>query len=131
MPFYMLPLVYNPAPQLTLSGLGGSRTIRGILRNRVVGEDFVYGNIELRWKVARTVLFNQNLYLALSAYADAGMITGKYDLPEISDPEGIAMLARGEKEEMHTNLIKSHVLVLQKYIEKPLLINQRKFDIRV
>ena len=38
MPFYMLPLVYNSAPQLTLSGLGGSRTIRGILRNRVVGE---------------------------------------------------------------------------------------------
>ena len=102
-PFYMLPLVYNSAPQLTLSGLGGSRTIRGILRNRVVGEDFVYGNIELRWKVARTVLFNQNLYLALSAYADAGMITGKYELPEISDPEGIAMLARGEKEEMHTS----------------------------
>jgi hemolysin activation/secretion protein len=99
----MLPLVYNPAPQLTLSGLGGSRTIRGILRNRVVGEDFVYGNIELRWKVARTVLFNQNLYLALSAYADAGMITGKYELPEISDPEGIAMLARGEKEEIHTS----------------------------
>jgi len=103
MPFYMLPLVYNSAPQLTLSGLGGSRTIRGILRNRVVGEDFVYGNIELRWKVLRTILFNQNLYLALSAYADAGMITGKYKLPEISDPDGIAMLARGEKEEMHTS----------------------------
>ncbi len=103
MPFYMLPLVYNSAPQLTLSGLGGSRTLRGILRNRVVGEDFVYGNIELRWKVVRTVLFNQNLYLALSGFADAGMITGKYDLPEISDPEGIEWLARGEKEEMHTS----------------------------
>jgi hypothetical protein len=103
MPFYMLPLVYNSAPQLTLSGLGGSRTIRGILRNRVVGEDFVYGNAELRWKVFRTVLFNQNLYLALSGYADAGMITGKYNLPEISDPEGIEWLAKGEKEEMHTS----------------------------
>lgn len=102
-PFYMLPLVYNSAPQLTLSGLGGSRTIRGILRNRVVGDDFVYGNAELRLKVARTVLFNQNLYLALSAYADAGMITGKYRLPEITDPEGIAWLAKGEKEEMHTS----------------------------
>jgi hypothetical protein len=103
MPFYMLPLVYNSAPQLTLSGLGGSRTIRGILRNRVVGEDFVYGNIELRWKVVRTILFNQNLYLALSGFADAGMITGKYKLPEITDPEGIEWLAKGEKEEMHTS----------------------------
>ncbi len=103
MPFYMLPLVYNPAPQLTLSGLGGSRTIRGILRNRVVGEDFVYGNIELRWKVARTVLFNQNLYLALSGFADAGMITGKYKLPATADPEGLEWLAKGEDEEMHTS----------------------------
>ena len=103
MPFYMLPLVYNSAPQLTLSGLGGSRTIRGILRNRVVGEDFVYGNIELRWKVARTVLFNQNLYLALSGYADAGMVTGKYRLPETNDPEAIEWLAKGEKEELHTS----------------------------
>jgi hypothetical protein len=103
MPFYMLPLVYNSAPQLTLSGLGGSRTIRGILRNRVVGEDFVYGNAELRWKVARTILFNQNLYLALSAYADAGMITGKYKLPQSTDPEAIAWLAKGEKEELHTS----------------------------
>jgi len=101
MPFYMLPLVYNSAPQLTLSGLGGSRTIRGILRNRVVGEDFVYGNVELRCKVARTVLFNQNLYLALSGYADAGMITGKYKLPETTDPDGIEWLAKGEKEELH------------------------------
>ncbi|HOW39297.1 MAG TPA: BamA/TamA family outer membrane protein [Bacteroidales bacterium] len=103
MPFYMLPLVYNSAPQLTLSGLGGSRTIRGILRNRVVGEDFVYGNAELRCKVARTVLFNQNLYLALSAYADAGMVTGKYKLPDTTDPEGIAWLAKGEEEELHTS----------------------------
>jgi hypothetical protein len=103
MPFYMLPLVYNSAPQLTLSGLGGSRTIRGILRNRVVGEDFVYGNIELRWKVARTVLFNQNLYLALSGFADAGMITGKYTMPQTTDPEAIEWLSKGEKEEMHTS----------------------------
>lgn len=103
MPFYMLPLVYNSAPQLTLSGLGGSRTIRGILRNRVVGEDFIYGNVELRWKVVRTVLFNQNLYLALSGYADAGMITGKYKLPETADPEGIEWLEKGEEEELHTS----------------------------
>lgn len=96
MPFYMLPLVYNSAPQLTLSGLGGSRTIRGILRNRVVGEDFVYGNIG-GWKVARTVLFNQNLYLALSGFADAGMITGKYVMPQTTDTEAIEWLSKGRR----------------------------------
>jgi opacity protein-like surface antigen len=101
MPFYMLPLVYNSAPQLTLSGLGGARTIRGILRNRVVGEDFVYGNAELRWKVFRAIILNQNFYFALSGFMDAGMVTGKYKLPEITDPEGIAWLDKGEKEQLH------------------------------
>jgi len=101
MPFYMLPLVFNSAPQLTLSGLGGARTIRGILRNRVVGEDFVYGNAEIRVKVIRAIILNQNFYVALSGFADAGMVTGKYKLPETTDPEGIAWLANGEKEKLH------------------------------
>jgi hypothetical protein len=103
MPFYMLPLVYNSAPQLTLSGLGGAKTVRGILRNRVVGEDFIYGNAELRWKVFRAIILNQNFYFALSGFADAGMITGRYKLPEITDPEGIAWLANGDKEALHVS----------------------------
>jgi outer membrane protein assembly factor BamA len=101
MPFYMLPLVFNSAPQITLSGLGGSTTIRGILRNRVVGEDFAYGNAELRWKVFRAIILNQNFYFVLAGFTDAGMITGKYKLPEITDPEGLAWLAKGEKEKPH------------------------------
>ncbi len=101
MPFYMLPLVYNSAPQLTLSGLGGAKTMRGILRNRVVGEDFIYGNAEIRWKLFRAIILNQNFYFALSGFADAGMVTGKYKLPEITDPEGIAWLRRGDEEKLH------------------------------
>lgn len=101
MPTYMLPLVYNSAPQITVSGLGGSKTIRGVLRNRVVGEDYVYGNAELRWKVLKAIILNQNFYIALAGFADAGMITGKYRLPEISDPEGLEWLSKGEKEKPH------------------------------
>ena len=101
MPFYMLPLVFNSAPQLTLSGLGGAKTIRGILRNRVVGEDFLYGNAEIRWKLFRAIILNQNFYFALSGFADAGMVTGKYKPPETTDPEGIAWLEKGDKETLH------------------------------
>jgi outer membrane protein assembly factor BamA len=101
MPFYMLPLVYNSAPQLTLSGLGGAKTMRGVLRNRVVGEDFIYGNAELRWKLFRAIIFNQNVYLAISGFTDAGMITGRYKLPATTDPDGQAWLAKGEKEKLH------------------------------
>ena len=39
MPYYMLPFVYNTAPALTRDGLGGAKTLRGVLRNRVVGDD--------------------------------------------------------------------------------------------
>lgn len=101
MPFYMIPLVYNSAPQLTLSGLGGAKTIRGILRNKLVGEDFVYGNTELRWKVYRAIILNQNFYVALAGFVDAGIVTGKFKLPQITNAEGIAWLNKGEKEQVH------------------------------
>lgn len=101
MPSYMLPLVYNSTPQITLSGLGGAKTVRGILRNRLVGEDFIYGNTELRWKMFRVIILNQNFYVALAGFVDAGMVTGKFKLPEITDNKGIEWLARGEKEKPH------------------------------
>lgn len=106
MPFYMLPFVYNAAPQMTKNGLGGAKTMRGIQRNRVVGEDFVYGNLELRWKFLRTVIFNQNFYIALSGFVDGGLITGKYELQD-PDPaytdEANAWLALGDTEALHVS----------------------------
>ena len=92
MPFYMLPFVFNT--DITRDGLGGARTVRGILLNRLVGEDFAYGNFEFRWKFLRTVIKNQNLYLALNPFLDLGMVTKDYNfdkskipLTEISDNE--------------------------------------------
>ena len=80
MPFYMLPFVFNSPPNYTRDGVGGSKTVRGMMRDRVVGEDVFYGNMELRWKFARFKLFNQNFYLALSGFLDAGMVTGDYEI---------------------------------------------------
>jgi len=55
-------------------GLGGAKTLRGILRNRIVGDGIVYGNFEFRWKVFSTVWFNQNFYFALSTFFDTGRV---------------------------------------------------------
>jgi outer membrane protein assembly factor BamA len=93
MPFYMLPFVYY-SNKPTRNGLGGSKTLRGIRRNRIVGDGFAYGNFELRWKFLRTVIWNQNLYIALSGFSDAGIVTKKYefDMPagaEIADDESL------------------------------------------
>jgi len=78
MPFYMLPYLYNTAPKLTTDGVGGSKTVRGVKRNRIVGDGFAYGNFEVRGKILRGTVLNQNVYVALSAFADAGMVTQKY-----------------------------------------------------
>ena len=87
MPYYMTPFIYNTAPRLTQNGVGGAKTLRGILRNRIVGEGFTFGNVELRAKVLRTTIFNQNFYIALSAFADAGMVVQKYEIDASGLPE--------------------------------------------
>ena len=86
MPFYMLPYLYNTAPKLTTDGVGGAKTIRGVRRNRIVGDGFAYGNIELRGKIVRGTVLNQNVYIALSAFLDAGMVTQKYKFENEPDP---------------------------------------------
>ncbi len=74
-PFYMQPYTINAySPVTKLDGLGGAKTLRGVMRNRVVGDGFAYGNVELRWKVARFVVAKQNVYIALHGFADAGMV---------------------------------------------------------
>ena len=57
MPFYMLP--YAIDSKSTKAGLGGAKNIRGVLRNRVVGDAVAFGNFELRSKFLKTVIFNQ------------------------------------------------------------------------
>jgi hypothetical protein len=78
MPFYMMPFVFQSAPLMTWDGIGGAKTIRGIKRNRVVGDGFLFGNLEVRGKILRFSAFNQNIYIALSVFTDAGMIIQKY-----------------------------------------------------
>lgn len=74
-PFYIQPYLFTSYALTTKpDGLGGSRTIRGVMRNRVVGDGAVNGNIELRWKFWKTYLFKQNFYLATIGFFDAGMV---------------------------------------------------------
>lgn len=79
-PFYMLPFIYCTAPNYTRDGLGGNQTIRGVIRNRIEGNDYAYGNIELRWRFAHFHWIHQNFYLALNSFIDGGMVTRPYQL---------------------------------------------------
>ncbi|HLF35222.1 MAG TPA: BamA/TamA family outer membrane protein [Cyclobacteriaceae bacterium] len=79
-PFHMQPhIVPTVLTSATSQGLGGSRTLRGIQRNRVIGDGIIFGNFELRWKFLRTIVFNQNLYLGTNIFFDAGMVVDKID----------------------------------------------------
>jgi len=65
----------------TSEGLGGSSTLRGVLRNRVIGDGFFLGNIELRWKPIYFMFLKQECYLGINAFYDFGIVTDKIDLP--------------------------------------------------
>ncbi|MCF8303976.1 MAG: outer membrane protein assembly factor [Bacteroidales bacterium] len=80
-PFYMQPqMISSYAPSTDNDGLGGSKTLRGILRNRVVGDAIAYGNFEFRWKFFKTVIFNQNIYVALNTFLDAGKVMHEHEV---------------------------------------------------
>jgi hypothetical protein len=99
-PFYMMPYVFNS--NITREGLGGAKTLRGILRNRVVGEDIVYGNLEVRWKFLRFTKFNQNFYFATTGFTDFGRVTGKYHI-NTTNSEALTYLKNGASETWHTS----------------------------
>ncbi len=84
-PYYVLP--YYTDSKQTRDGFGGSKTIRGVLRNRVVGDGVGFGNFEFRWKVVKTYLFKQNFYIALSSFLDAGRIFDPFDYDLSGVPE--------------------------------------------
>lgn len=100
-PFYMLPFIYNS--DQNRDGLGGAKTLRGILRNRIVGDDLLYGNLELRWKFYRGIIKEQNVYLALNAFFDAGMVTRSYEFDKNSIPKEELSNITTESESIHSS----------------------------
>ncbi len=80
-PFYMLPhMATSILTSATSQGLGGSKSLRGINRNRIVGNGSLLSNVELRWKMWRTNLFKQDFYLGSNYFVDMGMITQEYEI---------------------------------------------------
>lgn len=72
-PFYLQPNMATLYLRgATNEGLGGSKTLRGIIRNRIVADAIAYGNIELRWKFVRFYFIKQNFYISFNTFIDAG-----------------------------------------------------------
>jgi hypothetical protein len=75
--YYQSQVITSMMTGATSEGLGGGSTIRGILRNRVVGDGVFYGNIEARWKFMRFNFIKNNFYLGLNGFTDFGRVTKK------------------------------------------------------
>ena len=89
-PFFMQPYMLSSYSSITKTdGLGGAKTVRGIMRDRVVGDGIAYANLELRWKFLKTHLGKQNLYFALNGFSDFGTVVQqiKVDKTKILSPD--------------------------------------------
>ncbi|MDH3222577.1 MAG: outer membrane protein assembly factor [Gemmatimonadota bacterium] len=55
-------------------GIGGAKTVRGLLKNRLVGRGAFVWNTELRWRVADFELLGRSFHTVLSAFVDQGRV---------------------------------------------------------
>jgi hypothetical protein len=82
-PYYFQPYMLSSFSYVTKTdGLGGAKNLRGILRNRVVGDGLAWGNIEARWRIVDFVVAKQNIYIGLNGFFDAGMVVQKIDIEQ-------------------------------------------------
>jgi hypothetical protein len=82
-PFYFQPYMLSSFSTATKTdGLGGAKNLRGIMRNRVVGDGVAWGNVELRWRVVDFVIAKQNFYVGLVGFCDAGLVVQNVDIEQ-------------------------------------------------
>ena len=79
-PYYVLPFITVMGSNYDRDGMGGYRTIRGLMRNRVQGLDVASYNVELRWRFVSFTLWKQNISFGLTAFSDGTMVTRNYDM---------------------------------------------------
>lgn len=79
-PWYAMPFYTNMGPKADNDGFGGYRTVRGLMLNRVQGQDVGFYNAELRWKFVDFKLWKQNIAFAISGFTDGAHVFKGYDM---------------------------------------------------
>ncbi len=103
-PYYVLPYITTVGQSYDRDGMGGYRTIRGIMRNRVQGLDVLSYNAELRWRFVSFTLWKQNISFGLNLFSDGTMVTKEYDMSFKGDEKYRAeydeYMAKGQKRDV-------------------------------
>lgn len=79
-PYYITPYLTTMGPQYDRDGMGGYRTVRGIMRNRVNGLDMASYNAEIRWRFVNFTLWKQNIAFGLNLFSDGTYVTREFDM---------------------------------------------------
>jgi len=79
-PWYLMPFYSNMGYTRDYDAIGGYRTTRGLMLDRVQGLHTGFYNIELRYKFVDFQLWNQNIAFAFSAFTDGAHVFKGYDL---------------------------------------------------
>ena len=79
-PYYILPFITTMGQTYDRDGMGGYRTTRGMMRNRVQGLDMFSYNAEIRWRFVSFSLWKQNIAFGLNIFSDGTMVTREYDM---------------------------------------------------
>ena len=108
-PYYMMPIIYTLFLRQTSSeGLGGYNTVRGLLQDRLVGEGYLWTNIEFRQRLFEFDFIGCHWYLAVNPFLDAGYISRTYKSEIFGEDDRFAMSAgAGLKLAMNENFILS------------------------
>ena len=79
-PWYLLPFYSNMGYTRDYDAIGGYRTTRGLMLDRVQGLHTGFYNIELRYRFIDFKLWNQNIAFAVSGFTDGAHVFKGYDL---------------------------------------------------
>ena len=79
-PWYLMPFYSNMGYTRDYDAIGGYRTTRGLMLDRVQGIHTGFYNIELRYRFIDFQLFNQNIAFALSGFTDGAHVFKGYDM---------------------------------------------------
>ncbi len=111
MPYYLLPFMTVIGVDNDVDGMGGSKTVRGITRGRIIGLDTGVYNLELRWRFFQKQMFNQNIALGLNLFSDGAMVFRGMDTSyNPVNAEGLAskalydILVKDQKDTPHITL---------------------------
>ncbi len=86
----------------TLSeGLGGVTSLRGVLRNRAIGQGYALANIELRYRFCHFDFIGQNWHLGINPFLDMGQVINPFR-EELITASSNTLIYNGADESIHT-----------------------------